>query len=251
MRLLLGDCLSHLKGIASNSIDLVVTSPPYDDIRNYQGTLGWDFSSIAAQLFRVIKSGGVLVWIISDQTKDGSESGTSFSHCLAFRDLGFLIHDTMIWKKHCSPFQHKNRYIQAFEYMFVLSKGKPKTANLIKDRKNKWAGTRVHGTERQVSGSIKPMSEVQKSKFVKEFGARENVWEIFQEKKNKTGHPAVFPIRIAEDHIRSWSNPGEIVMDPFMGSGTTGLACASLGRQFIGIEINPEYFEIAKQRLGK
>lgn len=244
-----GDCLDVLKNIASESIDLTVTSPPYDDLRLYNG-YSFDFENIAKELYRVTKQGGVVVWIVNDSTINGSETGTSFRQALYFKEIGFNLHDTMIWQK-ISPFTHKNRYIACFEYMFVFSKGKPKTTNIIRDRKNKWGGTQVHGTERQASGETRRRSEVQISKKVKEYGARYNVWDIPAEKNNKTGHPAVFPVRIAKDHIVSWSNENDIVLDCFMGSGTTGVACVNTSRNFIGIELDKEYFNIAEKRILK
>jgi site-specific DNA-methyltransferase (adenine-specific) len=154
----------------------------------------------------------------------------------------------MIWQK-ISPYQHKNRYIQSFEYMFIFSKGFRKTANLICDRKNKWAGTQIHGTERQANGKTKSLSEVQKSKKVKEFGARFNIWDIPPEKSNKTGHPAPFSEQLAKDHILTWSNEGDTILDCFMGSGTTAVACANTNRKYIGFEISKEYCEIANNRI--
>ena len=135
--------------------------------------------------------------------------------------------------------------------MFVLSKGKPKAANIICDRKNKWAGTQINGTERQANGKTKKLSDVQKSKKVKEYGARYNIWDIAPCTSNKTGHPAVFPEQLAKDHIISWSNEGDTILDCFMGSGTTGVACANTSRRFIGIELDEGYFNIAKERIEK
>ena len=155
----------------------------------------------------------------------------------------------MIWNKGTCAFPDSNRYQNVFEYMFVFSKGKPKTTNIICDKANKYAGCKVHGTARQENGITKELSNKQKSKAVREFGPRWNVWSITPEKHNTTGHPAVFPIALAKDHILTWSNKGDTVLDCFMGSGTTGLACANTGRDFIGIEINPTYFEIAKKRI--
>lgn len=200
-------------------------------------------------MYRVTADGGIVVWIVNDATIKGSETGTSFKQALFFKECGFNLHDTMIWQKQTAPFQHKTRYIQVFEYMFVFSKGTNITANLIKDRKNKYAGTFVHGTERQVDGSTKNMSATQKSKVVKDFGARFNIWSITPEKNNKSGHPAVFPLQLARDHIITWSNEGDTVLDCFMGSGTTGVACINTNRNFIGIELEEKYFEIAKKRI--
>lgn len=241
------DCVEGMRMLPDNSIDLTVTSPPYDNLRTYNG-FAWDFEAVAKELFRVTKQGGVVVWIVSDATIKGSETGTSFRQALFFKEIGFNLHDTMIWQK-ISPFTHKNRYIPCFEYMFVLSKGAPKTANLICDRKNKWGGTQVHGTERQKSGKTKNLSETQKSKCVKEYGARFNIWEITPDKNNKTGHPAVFPINLVQDHILSWSHEGDTVLDPFMGSGTTAVACIKNNRNYIGFEISREYCDIAEERI--
>lgn len=247
-----GDCLELMKDIPDGSVDLTVTSPPYDNLRTYNGNINqWNFDKfkeIAKELFRVTDDGGVVVWIVSDATIRGSETGTSFRQALHFMDCGFNLHDTMIWQK-ISPFQHKNRYIQSFEYMFVLSKGFRKNANLICDRRNKWAGTQIHGTERQANGQTKQLSAVQKSKTVKEFGARLNIWNIPPDKNNKTGHPAVFSEQLAQDHILSWSNEGDTVLDCFMGSGTTGKMAVLNNRRFIGIELDEGYFNIAKKRI--
>ena len=249
-----GDCLELLKDIPDNSIDLTVTSPPYDNLRTYNDNIvQWcfeKFQNIARELYRVTKDGGVIVWIVNDSTIDGSETGTSFRQALFFKECGFNLHDTMIWQK-VSPFQHKNRYIQDFEYMFVFSKGAKKRAKLICDRKNKWGGTQIHGTERQKNGKTKNLSDTQKSKCVKEYGARFNIWDIPPEKNNRTGHPAVFPLQLVTDHIITWCDEGDTVLDCFMGSGTTGVACVNTGRSFIGIELDEQYFNISQDRIGK
>jgi site-specific DNA-methyltransferase (adenine-specific) len=241
-----------MKEMPDECIDLTVTSPPYDNLRNYNGNIDeWNFDKfkgIAQELYRVTKQGGIVVWIVNDATINGSETGSSFKQALYFKECGFNLHDTMIWQK-ISAFQHKNRYIASFEYMFVFSKGKPKTANLIRDRKNKWAGVQIHGTERKPDGNIRNLSDVQKSKKVREYGARYNIWDMPPEKNNRTGHPAVFPEKLAKDHIISWSNEGDVILDCFMGSGTTGIACIKTNRNFIGIELDKQYFEIAKERI--
>lgn len=230
-----------MKDIPDNSIDLTVTSPPYDNLRSYNGNIKqWSFEKfqgIAKELYRVTKQGGAVVWIVGDATIKGSETGTSFRQALYFKECGFNLHDTMIWQK-CSPFQHKNRYIQDFEYMFVFSKGFMKSVNLICDRKNKCAGSIVGGGSGRKIG-----------RKVKEYGARFNIWDITPARNNKTNHPAVFPEQLARDHIISWSNEGDTVLDCFMGSGTTGVACINTNRNFIGIELDDTYFNIAKQRI--
>lgn len=241
------DCVQGMKMLPDESVDLTVTSPPYDELRTYKG-FEWDFEATARELYRVTKQGGVVVWIVNDATIKGSETGTSFKQALFFKECGFNLHDTMIWQK-ISPFTHKNRYIPCFEYMFVFSKGTPKTANLIRDRKNKYGGTQIHGTERLRNGEMKNLSIKQKSKCVKEFGARFNIWDMPPNKNNKSGHPAVFPEKLAIDHILSWSNPGDIVLDPFIGSGTTAKAAVTTKRKYIGFEISQEYCDIASERL--
>ena len=248
MKLYNEQCEKGMDRLADESVDLVVTSPPYDDFRKYKG-FSFDFESVAKQLYRIVKQGGVVVWIVSDSTVNGSETGTSFKQALFFKEIGFNLHDTMIWQK-ISPFTHKNRYIADFEYMFVFSKGKPKTANLICDRKNKWGGTKVHGTLQQTSdGKLVEINGKAKGRLVKEFGARLNVWEIPAEKNNKTGHPAVFPRAIAKDHILTWSNKGDVVLDPFSGSGTTAIEAINNGRKFVGFEISEEYYQKSLQRI--
>ena len=242
------DCLEGLKLLNDNSIDLTVTSPPYDNLRKYNG-YSFDFENIAKELYRVIKDGGVVVWIVNDKTKNGSKSGTSFKQALYFKEVGFNLHDTMIWQKptFTDTGSLRVRYGDVFEYMFILSKGKLKTFNPIKDRKNKCFGDVKHGTVRQIDGSVKDISS--KGKAIAEYGQRFNVWEITPEKNNKTGHPAVFPEQLANDHIISWSNEGDIVMDIFSGSGTTHKMALLNNRNFIGFEISQEYIDIENERI--
>jgi site-specific DNA-methyltransferase (adenine-specific) len=238
------DCLEGMKRIQDGFVDLTVTSPPYDNLRTYNGNIKqWSFKKfqgIAKELYRVTKQGGVVVWIVGDATIKGSETGTSFKQALFFKKIGFNLHDTMIWQK-CSPFQHKNRYIQAFEYMFVFSKGLRKSVNLICDRKNKCAGYVVGG-----GGNGRKIG-----RKVKEYGARFNIWDIVPARNNKTNHPAVFPEQLANDHIISWSNEGDVVLDPFMGSGTTAIACINTNRNYIGFELDKQYCDIANKRIQK
>ena len=237
-----------MEKLNDESIDLVVTSPPYDNLRKYNGYT-FDFKEIANQLYRVVKQGGVVVWIVSDSTVNGSETGTSFKQALYFKEIGFNLHDTMIWKKSACAFPETTRYYPNFEYMFVLSKGKPKSINLIEDRINKYAGYYIHGTSRQQDGSLSTPTGLKKQRNVKNMGCRFNVWEISEEKSNKTGHPAVFPRALAKDHILSWSNKGDTVLDPFSGSGTTAIEAINNGREFIGFEISKEYYDKSLQRI--
>lgn len=242
------DCLQGMSILEDESIDLTVTSPPYDNLRNYNG-FKFDWEQTIRQLFRITKNGGVVVWIVSDQTVNGSETGTSFKQSLFAMECGFNLHDTMIWKKESCAFPETVRYYQVFEYMFIWSKGKPKTFNPIEDRPNIYGGTKIHGTFRNADGITIDRSTTWKESICKEIGYRFNVWEISTEKNNKTGHPAVFPIALAHDHIISWSNKGDTVLDPFLGSGTTRIAAYDLGRDFIGYEISKKYYEKQEERF--
>lgn len=246
------DCLIGLKKIPDKCIDIVVTSPPYDNIRQYNGFV-FDFENVAKELYRTLKDGGVIVWVVGDQTINGSESGTSFRQALYFINLGLNLHDTMIYSKGKVIFPDETRYHQSFEYMFVFSKGKPKTINLIKDRKNKCEGSWGKRSFRQTDGTLK-----QKDKIVlEEYGVRFNIWEIMSGFGNSTRdneafeHPAIFPERLANDHIISWSKEEDVVLDPFMGSGTTAKMARINNRNYIGFEISKEYCEIAKKRLSQ
>jgi site-specific DNA-methyltransferase (adenine-specific) len=235
--------------LPNECIDLTVTSPPYDNLRKYNG-YSWDFETVAKQLFRITKKGGVVVWIVNDATINGSETGTSFKQALYFKECGFNLHDTMIWEKpsFTATGSLSVRYAPVFEYMFVFSKGKPKTFNPIKDKPNIHAGTKLHGTLRQKDGSTRCVSTL--GKPVAKHGQRHNVWKMAGEMSSKNRfHPAMFPEQLASDHIISWSNPGDLVLDPFMGSGTTAKAALLHDRNFIGFEISKEYCEIANERL--
>ena len=230
------NCIDTLSRMEHASIDLVVTSPPYDNLRQYNG-FTFDSFAIAHELFRVVKSGGVVVWIVGDQVINGSESCNSFRHVFDFIENGFNLHDTMIYKKNSASFpanKNSNRYTQIFEYMFVFSIGSPKTVNLIEDKKNKWAGFS------SFDGKVEK---------VKDLSPRENIWEYTTSFNDKTGHPAVFPEKLAQDHILTWSNEGDVVYDCFGGSGTTAKAAHLLNRNWILSEISKEYCELAEKRL--
>jgi site-specific DNA-methyltransferase (adenine-specific) len=229
------DCLDTMERMPDNFIDLVVTSPPYDNLREYNG-YSFDFHKTANQLYRVVKNNGVVVWVIGDETKNGSESGSSFKQALYFKEIGFNLHDTMIFEKNSPAYpssRNSNRYTQIFEYMFIFSKGKP-SANLICDKQNKWHG-------------FKDFSNKLKNP-VPEFSPRTNIWK-YTTSFNGVNHPAPFPEKLAEDHILTWSNVGELVYDPFMGSGTTAKMALINGRSFIGSEISKEYVDTAEKRI--
>jgi len=236
------------------SIDLVVTSPPYDNLRNYN-SFNFNFEDIAQQLWRVIKPGGVVVWIVADATVKGSETGTSFRQALYFKGLGFRLHDTMIYEKSGMTYPDTVRYYSHFEYMFVFSKGKPKTINLIADKKNAYAGHSCWGknTRRRQDGSL---IIAETKPVIKEYGIRTNIWRYSTGRGRSSSdacafeHPAIFPEKLAEDHIISWSKPGDVVLDPMAGSGTTLKMAKKLSRDWIGIEVSEKYCDIIERRLG-
>ena len=281
--ILFGDCVTTLPLLDANCVDLVVTSPPYNDLRSYHG-YQIDCQLTAKALHRVLKPGGVVVWVVADGVvktgpKKGSESGDSFRQALTFQDVGFGIHDTMIYEKNTCSFPARRdgcRYSQTFEYMFVFSKGKPKTANLLCDKPNKWAGSTNWGrnTDRGKDGQLRLKKDI---KPVKDFSPRNNVWRYVPEyEKDETAedtvasevrryivgggfgqkdkraydHPATYPLALAEDHILTWSKPGDVVLDPMAGSGTTCMAAQRHDRQFIGIDISLQYCELACRRLS-
>ena len=241
-----GDCLELMKQIEDNSINLVVTSPPYDNLRDYNG-YSFNFEGIAKELFRIIKDGGVVVWVVGDATINGSETGTSFKQALYFKEIGFNLHDTMIWEKDTFSFPDKVRYRSVFEYMFIFTKGKLKVFNPIEDKINKYAGCKVHGTSRGKNGITFKKSNC--GTITKEKGVRFNIWKQPNEKNNIFNHPAPFPEKLAEDHILSWSNKGDIVLDIMCGSGTTCKMALKNNRKFLGFEISEDYVKIAEERL--
>lgn len=247
-QIILGDNCEVMRMFPGESIDLVVTSPPYDDLRTYGGH-DWDFYGVAWNLKRLLKPGGVIVWVVNDETKDGGETGTSWRQAHHFQSIGLRIHDTMIYAKNGCAFPESNRYYPMFEYAFVFSYGKPKTFNPIKDRKNASPGVRKSRSERQPNGTIR---RPERTVVSKEYGVRSNIWTYDTIPTPEVGsHPAPFPQKLATDHILSWSNEGDIVLDPFSGSGTTAKMAKHNGRRFIGIEVNPEYVEISKERLAQ
>lgn len=254
MRLMMGDCLERMVEIGDGSVDLTVTSPPYDNLRTYNGTLNdWTpdkWQAIIRELFRVTKQCGVVVWVVGDATIKGSETGTSFRQALYAMDCGFRLHDTMIWRKSDPPPQTKNgrRYTSAYEFMFIWSKGRHTTFNEIRVPCKNAGRVSSIGTQRSSNGLKAPVRlAAQVGKIVNATKPAQNVWETPTGKSRE--HPAVFPESIARDHILSWSNPGDIVLDPFLGSGTTGKMAIQEGRGFIGIERDPTYFQIAKDRI--
>lgn len=237
----LGNCLDILKKIENNTIDLTITSPPYDNLRKYK-TFEFDFESIAKELYRITKEGGVVVWIVGDATVNGSETGTSFNQALYFKEIGFNLHDTMIYQKANPIPQNHNRYEQSFEYMFVLSKGKPKTFNPLREPTKNAGKTFDWGNRKTKMDDNQCRRDRESEKLkVKPTKIKNNIF-TYSIGGGKTGHPAVFPDKLAEDHILSWSNEGDLVLDPFMGSGTTAKMCILNNRKYIGCEICEEYY---------
>ena len=241
------NCLDTMVKMPDCFIDLTVTSPPYDNLRTYNG-YSFDFEAVAKELFRVTKQGGVVVWVVGDATIKGSETGTSFRQALYFKEIGFNLHDTMIWNKgsFTAVGALKYRYAQVFEYMFILTKGNVKTFNPLKDRVNKVKG-KIGGKLRRADGSMVQMSTDGKERT--EYGQRFAIWDMPPCGGNTSGHPAPFPEQLANDHIISWSNEGDLVYDPFMGSGTTAKMAIINKRNWIGSEISEEYCEIIERRI--
>lgn len=248
-----GDCVSLMKELPDSCIDLTVTSPPYDNLRTYNG-FTFDYQSVIQQLYRLTKQGGIVVWIVGDATINGSESGSSFKQALYFIDTGFKLHDTMIYEKNSSAFpaaRTSKRYTQIFEYMFVFCKGKIRNdITLLCDKPNKWAGYTNWGNNTQYDkeGNLKQTDNI---KPIPDFSLRNNIWKYSVGFNDKTGHPAVFPENLAQDHILSWSKECDIVLDPFMGSGTTAKMAILNNRHYIGFDISEEYCEIARERINK
>ena len=253
----LEDNLETLSKMSDDYYDMVITSPPYDDIRKYNG-FSFDIDKLAPELYRTTKKGGVVVWVVNDQVVKGSESGTSFRQALKFMDAGFLLHDTMIYEKNSSSYpssSKSNRYTQIFEYMFVFSKGKPKTSNLICDKPNKWAGHTNWGKNTKRIGENEQLVEVGNIKPVPDFSPRNNIWRYVNgggfASKDKIAHkhPAIFPEELVRDHINTWTNEGDLIYDPFIGSGTVAKMCILMNRDYIGSEISQEYVDICNERI--
>ena len=246
-----GNCLDIMKDIEDCSIDLTLTSPPYDNLRTYKG-FHFPFEEIVEELFRITKDGGIVVWVIGDATINGNETGTSFKHALHFQKVGFNLHDTMIFQKtNPIPQIYRKRYNNIFEYMFVFSKGTVKTHNPIKvDCIH--AGLELNGTTYKNYSKGEQKRE-KMAKPVKKQKIKGNIWEYVVGKKKEDqeakGHPAPFPCQLARDHIISWTNKGDVVLDPMCGSGTTCKVALEQERKFIGIDISKEYCEIAQKRI--
>jgi len=238
------NCVTFMQQMPNYCIDLIITSPPYGAIRNYNGYV-FDFAAVAQQIYRVLKYGGVVVWVVNDQTVDGDESCESFNQALYFKQLGFKLHDTMIWARRTTP-QNSNRYEPAFEYMFVLTKGTPKTFNPIKQPKRYDDKRKIKNFHRDADGILG-----ENDFRVNELVPLGNVWDIPNRGSDEIAHkhPAIFPERLAQMHITSWSKEGDIVMDPMCGSGTVCKMARWSNRRFIGIDVSEQYCALARERI--
>ena len=241
------DCVEFMGKMPAKCVDLVVTSPPYDDLRDYKGYI-FNFQEIIKGLFKVIKNGGVVVWVVGDKI-NGGRTMTSFKQALYFKEIGFQVHDVMIYQKKNTPFMRSNAYTNCFEFMFILSKGKPKTFNPLKEQTVRNGFEMVVHNKKPDGINNKVLKELKKEK------TRTNIWSYAVGLGGTTSdkiafkHPAIFPENLALDHILSWSNEGDLVFDPMCGSGTTCKMAMISGREYLGVDISAEYIEIAKQRL--
>ncbi len=244
-----GDAAQYLKSVGAEFVDLTVTSPPYDNLRDYNG-YKFDAKSMLLSILKATKPGGVCVWIVGERI-NGGRSLSSFEHALIGRDVGWTVHDVMIYQKKNTPFMRSNAYTNCYELMLVFSKGKPKTFNRLTEptKRNGWE-TAVYGKGTDGDNSKRRAVELKKQK------TRINIWQYAVGLGGTTSdkvafqHPAVFPENLARDHILSWSNPGDLVLDPMCGSGTTCKMAQATRRNWIGIDISEEYIRIAKRRLA-
>jgi site-specific DNA-methyltransferase (adenine-specific) len=247
-KVVVGDCVKIMKKMLPDSVDLTVTSPPYDNLRDYMG-YSFPFEEIADGLLRVTKQGGVVVWVVGDKIHKGNRSLTSFRQALYFQQIGFNVHDVMIYKKRNTPFMRSNAYTNCYEFMFVFTKGSPKTFNPITEP------TVRNGIEKMPSNkgpdgiNKKVISRLNKRK------SRNNIWEYAvglggtTSDKIAFSHPAVFPEKLAAEHIKTWSNEGDLVFDPMAGSGTTLKMAKAEKRKYFGCDISKEYVTIARSRI--
>jgi site-specific DNA-methyltransferase (adenine-specific) len=250
-QIVLGDCVAGMRGLPAEFVPLTVTSPPYGGLRTYGGHAEWDFMAVARELYRITVPGGVVVWVVQEEIIDGAESGESSRQRLAFADIGFRLHHTMVMAKTGGHQHSPRRYGRPLEYAFVLSKGRPRHVLLLRDKPNKEAGRVGRYMNRRADGSFRP----KKPSTVHPYGLRSSVWS-YSTGRFKTakegyafGHPALMPEQMAEDHILSWSRIGDLVFDPFAGAGTTLKMALLNHRRYLGFEVNPEYVGIARRRL--
>lgn len=260
--IILGDCLAVLKKIPDNHVDLIVTSPPYSDQRNstYGGIkadkyVEW-FLPIADELLRVLKPTGTFILNIKEKVSDGERHTYILELILEMRKRGWLWTEEFIWhKRNCYPGKWPNRFRDAWERLLQFNKDKK--FNMYQDEVmvpvGDWAKTR-----------LKNLSETDKtrdnSKVGSGFGKNisnwigrdmaypSNVLHLATESSNKK-HSATFPKELPRWFIKLFTKPGDIVLDPFLGSGTTSLVSKEMSRNSIGIEIMEEYYNLAKENV--
>jgi DNA modification methylase len=250
------NCLETLSRMSDDVIDMTITSPPYDDLREYNG-YHFPVREIAEALFAKTAPGGVVIWVIGDRTLNGDETLTSFRHALTFQEVGFKVHDTMIYAKNNPiPSDCGKRYRQCFEYMFCFSKGQPKTFNPITQnikQEKAFKSFRITKVGRNDLAHDHVAPKERKIDNIFYYGDTEifyyNVGTSSSEDKIAFQHPAIFPEQLVADQINTWSDPGDLVYDCFMGSGTTAKVAEILGRRWFGSEISEEYVKLAESRL--
>lgn len=247
------NCIETLNRMPDDFLDMTLCSPPYDNLRSYNG-FDLPLDRIIQGLYKKTKPGGVVIWVVGDKTENGSESLTSFDQAIAFvREGGFKLHDTMLYvKNNPIPSDCGKRYRQSFEYMFCFSKGVPKTFNAITEP-TKSAGKKIKAFRitQEGRGNV-PAEDI--GRQIKKERKASNIFTYNVGTSSATDriafrHPAIFPEKLAEDQIKTWTEKGDLVYDCFMGSGTTAVASCNTGRNFIGSEISEEYVEIANERL--
>ena len=247
------DCVEGMKAIPDGSVDLVVTSPPYDRTRDYNG-FSFDLHATGEQIFRILRDGGVAAVVIQDQTKNFGKSLTSFRTVVDWCDnIGFKLFECVIYRKHGTEGAWwTQRFRVDHEYMPIFVKGhRPKYFN--KDPlkiPSKHGGKTMTGSgNRQTNGRTTQTIR----RAINLTKCRGTVWEyLMAGDKNpvKRKHPAPFPDKIPLDFIQCFCQPDGIVLDPFMGSGSTAVSAKKLGRHFLGFDISSEYCKIAETRLN-
>ncbi len=251
-KIICGDCVEVLKSIPDNSIDLVVTSPPYDGIRKYNG-FSFNLHSTGKELFRVLKDGGIIAMVIQDQTKNFGKSLTSFKTIIDWcENVGFKLFETIIYKKHgAEGAWWTKRFRVDHEYIPIFLKGE-RPAYFNKEPlkiPSKHGGKTMTGCATRLTNGKTLKS---KRVFINPMKCRGTLWDYTtcgDGTRLKHQHPATFPDKIPVDFIRCFCPKNGIVLDPFIGSGTTALAAIQLNRNYIGIDISKEYCELAKKRI--
>jgi site-specific DNA-methyltransferase (adenine-specific) len=248
------DCLEGMRKLPDDSIDLVVTSPPYDNLRTYKG-FSVDLHSTGKEAYRVLKDGGIAVMVIQDQTKAFAKTLTSFRLIIDWCDnIGFRLFETIIYRKYGTEGAWwKARFRVDHEYMPIFLKGKkPQYFN----KKLLMVPSKHGGEILTGSGNRRTTGETTKTvtRPINPTKCRGTIWDYLMAGDKdplKRKHPAPFPDQIPIDFITCFCPPKGIVLDPFIGSGSTAVAAKKLGRHYIGFEITPEYCEIAEQRTKR